>query len=79
MKELKLEYFVVTTTRVPRDVLQNMRCKDKFMIRSAVATPSSTLEDAPRMVAVIPLSNLTVVYLMFTTASVLLERSSQIS
>ncbi|KAL8498406.1 hypothetical protein ACS0TY_021649 [Phlomoides rotata] len=39
----------VTTTRVLRDAPQNMRCKDKFMIRSAVATPSATLEDAPRM------------------------------
>lgn len=51
LKELKLAYFVVMM-RALREAPHNIRCKDKFMIQSAVATPGATLEDARKMVVI---------------------------
>lgn len=44
-------YFTVTM-RAVREPPLNMRCKDKFMIRSAVASPGATTEDVRTMVVI---------------------------
>ncbi|KAI3453493.1 hypothetical protein Pfo_010156 [Paulownia fortunei] len=40
---------ITVTARVVREAPHNMRCKDKFMIQSAVASPGATMEDARKM------------------------------
>ncbi|KAK4422864.1 Vesicle-associated protein 1-1 [Sesamum alatum] len=40
---------ITVTMRAVKEAPQNMRCKDKFMIQSAVASPDATKEDALNM------------------------------